>query len=397
MRIALCSDIFLPHMGGIENVIKCLAEVYMEMGHDVMIFTSTMNIKHIDDSIFTFKVVRTESKTVIPGVHNTYPKKDKAFNKAFDEFKPDVVHSHTPFSIGMWGIEKAKEIGVPSVLTTHTYLSYMNDTQVPFSKNNPIHKAIVKSLNNQPRRASAAATVLTAVSNNTIREEIRRAYGLERETHLVRNGFDFKKNCQSAIENYINDHDKDAFRLFYAGQIDRTKNIQFSLKVCKELKRRCIPFVFNLAGEVNKKFHLPFQKNDKEKYIEAINKYGISDSVHFLGRLNFDGLQSNYSRSDAFLFPSEYDTDGLVVKEASMCGCPALIIKDTGASEQVDDGVNGFTLLNSVDAFADKIEELYNLKRDHFDEFIALRSRTQAKKLPSWNEIAMQYLALYQA
>ena len=97
------------------------------------------------------------------------------------------------------------------------------------------------------------------------------------------------------------------------------------------------------------------------------------------------------------LFPSIFDTDGLVVKEAAAKGTPSLVIKNTGAAEQIEDGVNGWALDNDIDAFADKIEELYNLKRDHFDEFIALRSRTQEKKIPSWDEIAMQYLALYQA
>lgn len=381
-------------MGGIENVVKSLAITYQKFGHNVMVFTSTMHRNDINDAKFPFKVVRTPSKRIIPGVYNTYPKKDKYFNKVFDEFKPDVVHSHTPFSIGMWGIKKAKSLGIPSVLTTHTYLNYMNDTQVPFPKNSYIHKKIVKLLATSPKKASEEASVLTAVSNSTVRDEIEGAYGLFRETKVVRNGFD-DASIKNLRINYEECNDKDTFTLFYAGQIDETKNLTFSFKVCELLKKRNIPFVFNLAGEVNKKFHFPFTKNDKEKFIHIIDKLGLKNNVQFLGRLNFENLVANYVRSDVFIFPSTYDTDGLVVKEANKCGTPALVIQNTGASEQIENNINGFALSNDINAFADKIEELYQLKKSNYGEYLSLRSRTKNKKIPTWDEIAEEYIKLY--
>ena len=46
--------------------------------------------------------------------------------------------------------------------------------------------------------------------------------------------------------------------------------------------------------------------------------------------------------------------------------------------------------------FADKIEELYRLKTEHFDQYFELRKGCKNKPIPSWTDIATQYLDLYQ-
>ena len=59
-------------------------------------------------------------------------------------------------------------------------------------------------------------------------------------------------------------------------------------------------------------------------------------------------LRSFYTRADLFLFPSTYDTSGLVVKEAAACSTPSLLIKDSCASEGIVDRVNGFLCEENV-------------------------------------------------
>lgn len=56
-----------------------------------------------------------------------------------------------------------------------------------------------------------------------------------------------------------------------------------------------------------------------------------------------------YSLADLFLFPSTYDTSGIVVKEAAACSCPALLIRGSCASEGVEDGVSGFLAEENAD------------------------------------------------
>ncbi len=85
-----------------------------------------------------------------------------------------------------------------------------------------------------------------------------------------------------------------------------------------------------------------------------------------------------------------------MVKEANKFGTIALVVKDTGASEQIRDGINGYALDEDENTFADKIEDLYRLKTEHFDEYLELRKGCKNKPIPSWTDIATQYLDLYQ-
>ena len=136
------------------------------------------------------------------------------------------------------------------------------------------------------------------------------------------------------------------------------------------------------------------QGEDEQKLKRHAQELEIDDKVIFTG-VQTD-IRSYLSAFDLFLFPSVYDTDGIVVKEAAAQGTPSLVIKNTGAAEQIEDGVNGWALDNDIDAFADKVEEIYNMKKNFPNEYLALRESTKNKPIPLWKDIADEYLALYQ-
>jgi UDP-glucose:(heptosyl)LPS alpha-1,3-glucosyltransferase len=63
-------------------------------------------------------------------------------------------------------------------------------------------------------------------------------------------------------------------------------------------------------------------------------------------RIAFQGPTSTteryYQASDLFLYPSDYDTFGMVVAEAMGCGLPVIVGKNIGAAEWIEPGQNGF-------------------------------------------------------
>ena len=63
-------------------------------------------------------------------------------------------------------------------------------------------------------------------------------------------------------------------------------------------------------------------------------------------------LKGYFTRADLFLFPSTYDTAGLVVMEAAACKTPSVLIKDSCASEIVTDGRNGYISEENADSFS---------------------------------------------
>ncbi|MBO5726358.1 MAG: glycosyltransferase, partial [Clostridia bacterium] len=63
---------------------------------------------------------------------------------------------------------------------------------------------------------------------------------------------------------------------------------------------------------------------------------------------------------DMLLFPSTYDTSGLVVKEAAACDCASLLVKNSCASEGITDGVDGVLIEENPNSFAKSLAQVIN-------------------------------------
>ncbi|HKV48367.1 MAG TPA: glycosyltransferase family 4 protein [Candidatus Acidoferrales bacterium] len=81
---------------------------------------------------------------------------------------------------------------------------------------------------------------------------------------------------------------------------------------------------------------------------------GVADRVRFLGFVNQSGLPETYSAGDVLVLPSEYEPFGVVVNEAMLCGCCAVVSDRVGARfDLVREGETGFAYsVGDVDALA---------------------------------------------
>jgi glycosyltransferase involved in cell wall biosynthesis len=70
---------------------------------------------------------------------------------------------------------------------------------------------------------------------------------------------------------------------------------------------------------------------------------GIAERVRWLGFVNQSQLPAIYAACDVLVLPSSYEPFGLVVNEAMLCGCSAIISDRVGAKfDLVRDGETGF-------------------------------------------------------
>ena len=67
---------------------------------------------------------------------------------------------------------------------------------------------------------------------------------------------------------------------------------------------------------------------------------GLAKRVRFLGFMNQSQLPPIYTASDLMVLPSEYDAFGVVVNEASCCGCPVIASDRVGAAQDLIAPVN---------------------------------------------------------
>ena len=98
---------------------------------------------------------------------------------------------------------------------------------------------------------------------------------------------------------------------------------------------------------------------DEKEVKEYTHESGLDGKVIFTGPVSDrEKLRAWYSRADLFLFPSTFDTNGLVVREAAASDTASVIIEGSSASEGVIDGRNGFLIEENAESLAYKLKEL---------------------------------------
>ena len=96
-------------------------------------------------------------------------------------------------------------------------------------------------------------------------------------------------------------------------------------------------------------------------YEEQCRRLGISDRVHFLGRLYGPTLVKRYKNAYALVQPSTNDSFPTTIVEAMACGRPVIASRIGGLSSIVRHGING-NLVKPGDprALALAIEDLFS-------------------------------------
>ena len=99
--------------------------------------------------------------------------------------------------------------------------------------------------------------------------------------------------------------------------------------------------------------------SDEAEMKAYVHDMGLSDKCIFTGPVyDREKLRALNTRGDLFLFPSTYDTNGLVVREAAACGLASMVIKGSCASEGITDGRNGFFCEENAHSMYEKLSEV---------------------------------------
>lgn len=118
LRIALFTEVYLPYINGVVTHVKILKEGLEKLGHSVLVVTSDPNTRHhyTEDGVLHCPAVRLK-KIYNYGLASPF---SHTRTKLVEDFRPDVIHIHTEFSMGLLGIHIAHKLKVPLVYTLHT-------------------------------------------------------------------------------------------------------------------------------------------------------------------------------------------------------------------------------------------------------------------------------------
>ncbi len=334
-------DCYYPVIDGVVTVVDNYARrLNTENSSSVVVTAKAIGY---DDSKLSYPIIRCEALNYKKNIYGLpLPVFDLPFRRETESLPLDIVHCHSPASVGKYGITLAKEKDIPSIITFH---SKFYDNILKVVKLDPLTKLPMAYVLDAFNRAD----FVWAVSEGS--GEVLKSYGYKGDYEVVENGCEMKKYDFTQIERKAFDEkygikENDAVLLF-VGQIINHKNVKFSLDAVNELKKQGMKIKFLLAGT-------GYNYNEIVEYAE---KLGLSEAC-FIGKVSDrEELSKLYTRADLFLFPSSYDNAPLVVMEAAACETPSVVMKGSTCAEKVSDGVNGYITSDDLTYYAGKIKD----------------------------------------
>ena len=326
MRIVQFSDSFLPVMDGVGNVVYQYAQNMGEKGHECYVVAPQTDTGFRGGYPFEIVDYIGVPLPLLKSYKLGAPMLDPHCQNRLNMLRADIVHVHSPFIAGQLGVSFAQKHGLPLVGTFHSkyYDDFLQVTGIEL-----LAEVGVKYVVNFYEKCDE----VWAVSHSSA--DTLRGYGYEGPIRVMPNGTDIHPlSGERAAEVAVKYGLGDAPLLLYVGQINWKKNLRCTLEACARLDR---DFRLVLVG----------QGPHEAEARRLAQELGMEQRVVFTGHIgDSDTLNALYSRADLFVFPSLYDTSGLVVREAAAMGTPSVVVRGSSAAEGIRNGENGFLCEN---------------------------------------------------
>ena len=187
---------------------------------------------------------------------------------------------------------------------------------------------------------------VTAVSQ-FLKDETYRAFGcVQCELAVIPNFVnlaEYRRDLATPRETLVPAEHK---LLVHVSNFREVKRVKDVVRIFARL-RKAMPATLMMVGDGP-------DRNDAEQEARDL---GVSDDVHFLGRLAH--VAPLLAAADLFVLPSQTESFGLAALEALACGTPVLAARVGGIPELITDGVEGLLEpVGSVEAMARRAIDL---------------------------------------
>ena len=336
--------ITLSELGGAQSVVINLANK-LSIEHEVIVaagagdgkmwelLSKNITQEHIPSLVRELSPLK-EIKTMI------------ALRMIYRKFHPDIIHLHSS-KAGLLGriVFPRRKI----VYTVHGF----DSIRLAHRKFLPLERILQK-------RCSAIVGVSHYDKNNLIKE------GITNNVSVVYNG----------IAKPIHLESSDPFqslatkpRVLCIARLSPPKNHDLFLQIAKLLPEINFIWIGNLEEPT----------------------FEIPQNVFFMGNIPNAGSYIEYA--NLLILPSNYEGLPMVIIEAMAMSKPVIASNVGGISEIVRYNVNGYTLNNQADLFAEKIKLLLN-KKDMYNDFCNASYLTYQSAL-TVEKMVEGYLAIY--
>lgn len=359
MRVAIFTNNYFPRLSGVSVAVNFLDSALKMAGHETLIVAPNYGFGHKVKGVNVFRVKSLYLRPMRMSLPFQWVDQG-AIREAVEHYKPDIIHSHHPFLIGRTAVDIADDFDVPLVYTFHTLYEFF--THYFMADTDAVKKRVREYVVNYTNLCD-----LVVAPTEPIRQYLV-DIGVETRSESVPTGIDFSRFRNATGEMVAEVRDDYCLERFdhvllSVGRISKEKNVGVCVKALAELVKRGMNAGLVFFGDGP-------EMGDLEADAERL---GIGDRVIMGGFLDQNKLAAAYFVGDVFLFPSESDTQGIVLYEAQAAGLPVVAADSMASRAAVRDGKNGlFAKVEPLD-FAAKIEEVLK-NRDKYSEAFDMRA-----------------------
>lgn len=341
MVIGLFCDTFPPELDGVGMVVKSYARELHAMGDECYVVSP--KAPGYDSIEYPYHVLQYRGVVVpmAPQYRAGVPAWDLSYLLQSRNVRMDLLHAHSPFGAGIEALRLKRIHDIPLIGTFHS--KYYDDFFMA-THSETISQAGVKLVVSFYNACDEVWTV------NDSTAQVLREYGFLGDISVMPNGTDpwYPTSAdRKRVEEQYNLGDGPV--LLFVGQQHWKKNIRHIVEALALYRDVQPGFRMVMVG----------QGPHEEEIKELIKSLNLDKNFVFTGQLmEREKIMGLYARASLFLFPSLYDTAGLVVREAAASGTPSLLVEGSCAAECVREGENGFLCRDDPKSICDTLTRI---------------------------------------
>jgi phosphatidylinositol alpha-mannosyltransferase len=367
MRIALVSEYYFPHLGGVTEHVHNLAVILNRSGHRAIVITARMAaapaaadpepdaewVHRIGTSRIIFSAGSFARLTTGRGLR-------QQIRAILERERIDLVHVHGGLNpvLGLVAPDAAYDLGIPVVATFHSWF-----------RRSALCRIFRRQLQERLDRHAAAI----AVSQPVVEAHARYFHA---DWQIIPNGVDtgFFTPRRSPPASFP------ASELLFLGRLDPRNGLDTLLAALPEVLRRRPDAHLTVAGD-----------GPLRPVYQQLAK-NVAGHVTFVGRVN-GNRPLYYSKADLYLCPTTKASFGVTLLEAMACGTPQVVSDITGFRELVGDGSEAVLVpKNDPSVWAETVVALLDDRGRRQSMATAGLAKAQ---LYSWPRIAEQVVSVY--
>lgn len=382
MKIALLSETYFPYMNGVTTHVKTLKDGLTALGHEVLVVTCSPTAKkhYIEDGILYCPAKAIKS---IYGFGVAFPF-SKTRLKFLKKFNPDIIHVHTEFSMGLFGIWAAKKLKSTLVYTLHTayddYVYYvMPKVLARMVKGKVLDKFLGYYAGKSKAIVGPSPKCFEYIKKTSHRKKVRiLPNSVEMNLFNPSNVTEEEITNLKAKLNLPND----AFIACFVGRMGSEKSVDVTLKFLSKTLQKDDNIYFVAMGD----------GPDLDNLKNLAKELNILDRVRFTGKVTHEQLPAYYAMSKLYLTSSLTEMNSISMLEAMAMGLPVLQRMDEINKDQILEGKNGYIFTTETDMYK-HLKRLSTLSDEEYKKIKFEVNETVSQK--DEKGIAEKELAVY--